>query len=129
MFAQILCKQKRIYQNRYIRLINNIKNTASAISLRWHYPNQVTGPDHLVRSQPAIGKLPFYPILLSCFTKHPTDNYLTLLFRLLLLTDDIITLYFSNYNIFCCIYLASFHRQCYSLLFFLFPDMNFRNRH
>ena len=71
--------QKRIHQNRHIRLINNTKNTASAVSLRWHYPNQVTGPDHLVCSQPAVGKLPIYSLVRFHRTipaKHTVNYYL-----------------------------------------------------
>ena len=31
-----------------------------AISLRWHYPNQVPGLDDTVHSQPAVNQLPFF---------------------------------------------------------------------
>ena len=31
----------------------------AAISLRWHYPNQVMGPGHTSRSQPACASSPF----------------------------------------------------------------------
>ena len=31
-----------------------------AISLRWHYPNQVPGLDDTVHSQPAANQLPFF---------------------------------------------------------------------
>ena len=104
LFAPILCKQKRIHQNRYIRLINNTKNTASAISLRWHYPNQVTGPDHIVCSQPAIGKLPLflfsYHILQINFCIIPIQQLSDVFNNSSLLTDDIIALRLFNCNIY-----------------------------
>ena len=35
------------------------RNKSYAISLRWHYPNQVPGLDDTVHSQPAANQLPF----------------------------------------------------------------------
>jgi len=35
------------------------RNKSYAISLRWHYPNQVPGLDDTVHSQPAASQLPF----------------------------------------------------------------------
>lgn len=43
------------------------------------YPNQVTGPDHLVCSQPAVGKLPIYSLVRFHRTipaKHTVNYYL-----------------------------------------------------
>jgi hypothetical protein len=36
------------------------RNKSYAISLRWHYPNQVPGLDDTVHSQPAVNQLPFF---------------------------------------------------------------------
>ena len=36
------------------------RNKSYAISLRWHYPNQVPGLDDTVHSQPAANQLPFF---------------------------------------------------------------------
>ena len=35
------------------------RNKSYAVSLRWHYPNQVPGLDDTVHSQPAANQLPF----------------------------------------------------------------------
>ena len=39
-----------------------------AISLRWHYPNQVPGLDDTVHSQPAKNQLPFFFLFQHCKT-------------------------------------------------------------
>ena len=54
------CPRSAARKKKTVPANDRYRNKSYAISLRWHYPNQVPGLDDTVHSQPAANQLPFF---------------------------------------------------------------------